>query len=175
METPELVTPSQALEGLTRSLRDHDVDRARIALVLGSGLGRFADSLEKARAIPYEEIEEMPRSAVPGHAGRIHDKRPLGLGVHTLVVPEELLFLGSGNRIGLKLPFEPNRLRFEPPFLHIVQPQAEIDNVDVILEFVSHTVAIVCRVADRRQILSNFKSLFVEVVQHQYRYAVLAA
>lgn len=40
-------------------------------LVLGSGLGGFADRLRRAVAIPYEEIPSFPISRVPGHAGRL--------------------------------------------------------------------------------------------------------
>jgi purine-nucleoside phosphorylase len=42
-----------------------------IAMVLGSGLGEYADSLEGARAIPYGEIPHMPLSSVSGHAGNL--------------------------------------------------------------------------------------------------------
>ncbi|MDR3310012.1 MAG: purine-nucleoside phosphorylase [Oscillospiraceae bacterium] len=45
--------------------------RPRAALVLGSGLGAFADSLDVADAIPYSEIDGFPTSSVPGHAGRL--------------------------------------------------------------------------------------------------------
>ena len=41
-----------------------------VALVLGSGLGDFADSFEEPVYIPYAEVPSMPISAVPGHAGR---------------------------------------------------------------------------------------------------------
>lgn len=40
-------------------------------LVLGSGLGGFADRLERAVAIPYQEIPSFPVSRVPGHEGRL--------------------------------------------------------------------------------------------------------
>lgn len=43
----------------------------RVALVLGSGLGAFADDLEESVAIPYEEIQGFARSTVEGHAGRL--------------------------------------------------------------------------------------------------------
>lgn len=43
----------------------------RTAVVLGSGLGAFADDLENAVAIPYEEIPHFARSTVQGHAGRL--------------------------------------------------------------------------------------------------------
>ncbi len=45
--------------------------RPRVGLVLGSGLGGFADRLERATVIPYAEIPEFPVSRVPGHAGRL--------------------------------------------------------------------------------------------------------
>ena len=44
--------------------------RPEVALVLGSGLGAFADALEGATVVPFEELPSMPSSTVPGHAGR---------------------------------------------------------------------------------------------------------
>ena len=43
----------------------------RIAVVLGSGLGSFADELRDAVAIPYEDIPHLPKSTAIGHAGRL--------------------------------------------------------------------------------------------------------
>jgi len=43
----------------------------RIALVLGSGLGAFADELQDACVIPYSEIPHFPRSSAIGHAGKL--------------------------------------------------------------------------------------------------------
>jgi purine-nucleoside phosphorylase len=43
----------------------------RIGLVLGSGLGGFADSLSEASRIPYSEIPAFPRSTAIGHAGQM--------------------------------------------------------------------------------------------------------
>ena len=43
--------------------------RPRIGLVLGSGLGAFADELASATRIPYHKIPGFPRSTVEGHAG----------------------------------------------------------------------------------------------------------
>jgi purine-nucleoside phosphorylase len=45
--------------------------RPKIALVLGSGLGAFADELQDATRIPYEKIPGFPRSTAIGHAGRL--------------------------------------------------------------------------------------------------------
>ena len=45
--------------------------RPRIGLVLGSGLGAFADSLTERVGVPYAEIPKFPRSTAIGHAGRM--------------------------------------------------------------------------------------------------------
>lgn len=45
--------------------------RPAIGLVLGSGLGAFADTLEKPVAIPYSEIPHFPTSTAIGHAGQL--------------------------------------------------------------------------------------------------------
>ncbi len=42
-----------------------------IALVLGSGLGAFADEFSDAVKIPYAEIPHFPRSTAIGHAGTL--------------------------------------------------------------------------------------------------------
>lgn len=41
-----------------------------VGLVLGSGLGDFANSIEVAAQVPYSMIEGFPVSTVPGHDGR---------------------------------------------------------------------------------------------------------
>jgi len=47
-------------------------DRApQVGLILGSGLGSFADKLEDAVAIDYAELPGFPVSTVHGHAGRL--------------------------------------------------------------------------------------------------------
>ena len=45
--------------------------RPRVGVVLGSGLGAFAEQLSSGLRIPYAEIPEMPRSSVVGHAGNL--------------------------------------------------------------------------------------------------------
>src|SRR6202140_244602 len=45
--------------------------RPRIALVLGSGLGDFADEFTNATKIPYAKIPHFPRSTAIGHAGQL--------------------------------------------------------------------------------------------------------
>ena len=45
--------------------------RPKIGLVLGSGLGAFADSLIDPTKVPYSEIPSFPQSTAIGHAGRL--------------------------------------------------------------------------------------------------------
>ncbi len=45
--------------------------RPRVALVLGSGLGAFADELQEAVRIPFTDIPHFPRSTAIGHAGAL--------------------------------------------------------------------------------------------------------
>lgn len=45
--------------------------RPKIALVLGSGLGAFADEFTNATRIPYKKIPHFPQSTAIGHAGQL--------------------------------------------------------------------------------------------------------
>jgi purine-nucleoside phosphorylase len=58
-------------EHAARVIRARGSEDARVALVLGSGLGAFADELQDAQAIAYEEIPGFSRSTVEGHAGKL--------------------------------------------------------------------------------------------------------
>ncbi|MCP5109116.1 MAG: purine-nucleoside phosphorylase [bacterium] len=42
-----------------------------VGVILGSGLGEFADTLEDKTIIPYEEIPHFKKVSVVGHAGRL--------------------------------------------------------------------------------------------------------
>lgn len=65
-------------------LRGRGFGGAEVAVVLGSGLGGFAESLEERFEMPYAEIPHWPQSSVIGHAGRLigglsHGRRVLAL------------------------------------------------------------------------------------------------
>ena len=45
--------------------------RPKIALVLGSGLGSFADDFTESSKIPYAQIPHFPQSTAIGHAGQL--------------------------------------------------------------------------------------------------------
>ena len=51
-----------------RSRYQHPI---RTVVVLGSGLGAFADDLKDSVRIPYEQIPHFARSTVEGHAGQL--------------------------------------------------------------------------------------------------------
>ncbi len=42
----------------------------KVAIVLGSGLGDYAENIRVEYELPYSEIEGFPISTVPGHAGK---------------------------------------------------------------------------------------------------------
>ena len=44
--------------------------KPEVALILGSGLGDFADGIQIEQTINYAEIEGFPVSTVKGHKGR---------------------------------------------------------------------------------------------------------
>jgi purine-nucleoside phosphorylase len=58
-------------EHAARIIRSRTTETPRIAIVLGSGLGGFAEDFEEPVAIPYEDIPGFARSTAEGHAGRL--------------------------------------------------------------------------------------------------------
>jgi purine-nucleoside phosphorylase len=58
-------------ETAAKSVQQRTPLRPQIGLVLGSGLGGFADSLTEATRIPYASIPAFPRSTAIGHAGQM--------------------------------------------------------------------------------------------------------
>jgi purine-nucleoside phosphorylase len=66
--------PESAFDQAERAaafIRERTPLQPKIAIVLGTGLGGFADRLADAIAIPYSEIPHFPRPTVEGHAGRL--------------------------------------------------------------------------------------------------------
>ncbi|MGA7351134.1 MAG: purine-nucleoside phosphorylase [Acidobacteriaceae bacterium] len=75
--------------------------RPTIAIVLGSGLGAFAQQLEGATAISFGEIPHFPQSTVPGHSGKLVIGKVAGVPVAVMqgrvhayegYTPEEVTF-----------------------------------------------------------------------------------
>ncbi len=59
------------LTASVRFIREHTRLSPRTAIILGSGLGDFADSLPEKLVIPTENIPHYPRSSVEGHKGKL--------------------------------------------------------------------------------------------------------
>jgi len=57
------------LERCLESVRKITDFEPKVALVLGSGLGKFADEIKVSCVVPYGDIEGFPVSTVPGHSG----------------------------------------------------------------------------------------------------------
>jgi nucleoside transporter len=81
------VSQAAVSERLRRLDAAADVLRSRtplqpvMGIILGSGLGAFADSLEDAVSVPYAEIPHFPASTVVGHGGALVVGRCQGVPV----------------------------------------------------------------------------------------------
>lgn len=60
----------EKLQNCFRCVREKTDFIPKVALVLGSGLGDFADNIKVEQEISYAEISGFPVSTVPGHAGK---------------------------------------------------------------------------------------------------------
>ncbi len=60
----------QKLEKCLKSVRDKTDFVPKVAIVLGSGLGDYANDIKIEKEIDYHDIEDFPVSTVPGHAGK---------------------------------------------------------------------------------------------------------
>jgi purine-nucleoside phosphorylase len=58
-------------ENAARTIRARTGEQAKLAIVLGSGLGAFAEDFEDAVSIPYQEIPGFVSSTAQGHVGRL--------------------------------------------------------------------------------------------------------
>ena len=98
----------ERLQRCYKSIEDKIPFRPRLALVLGSGLGDYAERIEIEASIDYHEITDFPVSTVSGHKGRFvfgHiDTVPVvimqgrvhfyeGYSIEEVVLPERLMHL----------------------------------------------------------------------------------
>ena len=67
----DLPTYFNRVEEAAAFVRGRVGDPPKIAIVLGSGLGAFAESLGDATGVPYEDIPHWPPSTIIGHAGKL--------------------------------------------------------------------------------------------------------
>ena len=60
----------EKLQNCMKSVREKTDFVPEVALILGSGLGEYAEEIEVAATIDYKDIEGFPVSTVAGHKGR---------------------------------------------------------------------------------------------------------
>ncbi len=58
------------IERAVAAIQQKSQQPCKIGLILGSGLGDYAETLEDRQVIPYSAIEGHPQSSVPGHKGQ---------------------------------------------------------------------------------------------------------
>lgn len=71
MSDPDSVPQAGEVRRAAEAIARHDARVPTVALVLGSGLGGYADTLDDKQVIPYGEIPGFPRSTVSGHSGEL--------------------------------------------------------------------------------------------------------
>ncbi len=60
---------SDRIQNAVAYLRTMTDSAPTLGLILGSGLGDFADTLEQKTVIPFSQIPDFPLATVPGHTG----------------------------------------------------------------------------------------------------------
>jgi purine-nucleoside phosphorylase len=84
-----------------RLIQSRSALRPQIGLVLGSGLGAFARSMDKATVIPYAQIPHFPVSTAIGHSGELVIGQSQGVPVAVMAgrvhlyegyTPEQVVF-----------------------------------------------------------------------------------
>lgn len=61
----------QAIEQTAQYLGEHTTVKPKTAVILGSGLGNFAESMELESRMAYKDIPNFPISTVEGHKGEL--------------------------------------------------------------------------------------------------------
>jgi len=61
----------EQIDRTANNIRERITTQPRVGMILGSGLGSLAESIENPVFIPYQELPFWPISTVPGHHGRL--------------------------------------------------------------------------------------------------------
>ena len=85
-------------------LNDAGAERARLGLVLGSGLGELAEEVERAVARPFEGLPGFPRSGVSGHRGALVVGRLSGAPV--AILAGRAHYYEDGRSDAMRVPLE---------------------------------------------------------------------
>ena len=63
------MTLSTRIHNAVSYIRSQTSAEPTVGMILGSGLGDFADTLENRQVIPFDHIPDFPMATVPGHTG----------------------------------------------------------------------------------------------------------
>jgi purine-nucleoside phosphorylase len=61
----------RAADFLSKGLLSKASEKPRVAVILGSGLGEFAETLTDSEVIPFSAVPHFPLSSVAGHSGNV--------------------------------------------------------------------------------------------------------
>lgn len=61
----------EEIDQISKAVQSRLTNQPRVGIILGSGLGSFADNIEEAKRISYEDLPSWPVSTVPGHRGQL--------------------------------------------------------------------------------------------------------
>jgi purine-nucleoside phosphorylase len=61
----------EQIDEVVKAIQARTLVRPRVSIILGSGLNRLAESVEKPDLIPFGDMPHFPVSTVLGHAGRL--------------------------------------------------------------------------------------------------------
>jgi purine-nucleoside phosphorylase len=75
--------PACVVEAAHRVQRDW-TQRPRVGVILGTGLGHFADEIDEPRSFAYDDIPHFPRSTAIGHKGQLTCGMVCGVPVVTM-------------------------------------------------------------------------------------------
>jgi purine-nucleoside phosphorylase len=65
------MNPYDKISEATEFLKPFNTKNAKVAVVLGSGLGNFVHEIEIEKEVPYSDIPHFPVSTVQGHSGKL--------------------------------------------------------------------------------------------------------
>ncbi|WP_412068211.1 purine-nucleoside phosphorylase [Rubrivirga sp. IMCC43871] len=69
--TPDIDTALAQVRDAADAIRQRAGGKARVGIILGTGLGKLAEEIEARESIPYGEIPNFPLSTVESHEGRL--------------------------------------------------------------------------------------------------------
>jgi len=61
----------EQIDQTVAAIRARVDSQPRVGIILGSGLGPLAESVENATLVPFQDLPSWPVSTVPGHQGRL--------------------------------------------------------------------------------------------------------